>query len=101
MMTQALNYFPVLISIILTAESHSFEKFKENLISVRNFDILNEFKGILFGNWTQDQRCLTELNAIQNGLTNSEEWAFKGRRIINFMYSIVEFQCHFVAVSSC
>lgn len=80
-MAPAQKYFLVILSIILIAESHKFDEFKENLISGRNFDILSELKGILFGNWTQDRQCLAELNAIQNGLMNSEEWAFKGKRI--------------------
>lgn len=65
------------LSIVINVECNKFDEFKRNLFSIKNFDILNGFNEIIFGNWTQDQKCLAELHAIKNGLKNSEEWAYK------------------------
>lgn len=82
-----------IISIAISADSRSFDEFKKNLISIRNFDILNGFNGIALKNWTQDEQCLKELNAIQNGLKNSEEWAFRSKCIE--LKSIKRLKCPF------
>ena len=33
-------------------------------------------------NWTENSDCLIELNAIRNGIQNSEEWAIKSKYLI-------------------
>lgn len=73
------NFFIILI--VISVECKKIDEFKKNLFSIRNFDILNGIDWIVHGNWTQDQQCSTELNAIKNGLSNSEEWAFRSKTI--------------------
>lgn len=46
----------------------SFEQIKNDLF-INNFNISSE-------NYA---KCFTELNAIKNGLTNSEQWAFESK----------------------
>lgn len=91
-MAKIKQYFFIILStifVVISVECNKFVEFKKNLFSIRNFDVLNGIHETLFGNWTQDQQCLTELNAIKNGLKNSEEWAFKSKS----MLSLSLFRC--------
>ena len=98
-MVKILQYFSIILLLIsISVECHNFDKFKKNLISVKNLDIFYGINEILFGNWTQDRQCLTELNAIKNGLKNSEEWAFKGKLIVRESISILNIKCHFMGI---
>lgn len=45
----------------------------------KNFNTSNAISSILSYNWTQNHECLIELNAIQSGLMNQDEWAMKGK----------------------
>lgn len=49
------------------------------LILLKNADLSNIVSDILSFNWTENQECLIELNAIKNGLTNHQKWAAKGQ----------------------
>lgn len=72
--------FSIILSIVLfvfSVKCDRFDEFKRNLFSIRNLDILSGIDGILSAKWTQNQQCAAELSAIENGLKNFEEWAFK------------------------
>lgn len=81
-MSKSQSYLFIILPIILllkSIECQNIDEFKKNLMSVKNFNVLSEIEGILFGNWSQNEQCTNELNAIGNGLKNSEEWAFKSK----------------------
>lgn len=51
---------------------------KTGIFSMRHFNVPNSVSRILSHNWTDNQDCLIELNAIKNGLENDEQWAIQG-----------------------
>lgn len=48
-----------------------------DVFSMRHFNVPNSISRILSYNWTDNQDCLIELNAIKNGLENDEQWAIR------------------------
>lgn len=54
-----------------------FDQFKKGLFSIRNGDISKLIRKTVFSNWTDNQDCSIELDAIKSALANAEEWAFK------------------------
>lgn len=82
-------YFSIILfafSLVISVKCQNFEEFKKNLLQIKNFDILDEIYEIVFGNWSKDQQCSTEMKAIRNGLINSEEWAFKSKSVFFFHF---------------
>ena len=58
----------------------SYKKLKlRNLFFMRNFNVSNAINEILSSNWTENHKCLVELNAIKSGVNNYDEWAIKCR----------------------
>ena len=55
---------------------------KKDIFSIKHFNIPNTINEILSQNWTDNQDCLIELNAIKSGLENDEQWAINGK--LNF-----------------
>ena len=70
---------PIFLSIICGIQANdSYNDLKvRNLFPSNKFDISSAINGILSQNWTQNQECLIELNAIKKGINNHEEWAIK------------------------
>lgn len=76
--------FSIILSIIILtvirANCNDFDEFKKHLFSIRNFNFLNVINETVF--WSQNRQCFNEFKAIQNGLKNSEEWAFQSEHKI-------------------
>lgn len=62
---------------------------KRDIFSMKHLNIPNSISKVLsHNNWTDNQNCLNELNAIQSGLVNNERWAIRGKptRISNDLF---------------
>lgn len=71
-------------------------KFKSKFFDIRQ--IRNEVHAIkndfnfpnaiisTFHNWTNNRACFVELNAIENGIRNSDEWAIKSMSLSNVYF---------------
>lgn len=58
--------------------SSTVKSIQPDLFYMRNFDTSNAVDQILSQKWTENHECLTELNAIRNGIKNHAEWAIRG-----------------------
>lgn len=69
----------------------NFEQIKFDLFSLGDVVKTNKFGESNSKNWTSHQQCLSELNAIKNGLNNFELWAIQCNfeNISLYAYSLV------------
>lgn len=51
---------------------------RPDLFYMRNFDTSKAIDQILSQKWIENHECLSELNAIRNGIENHDEWAIRG-----------------------
>lgn len=61
----------------------------------QNFNISNVFSEMLLYNSTENYKCLNELNAIANGLTNFDEWAIQSKYMISICFLNLYFYKNF------
>lgn len=67
------------IVIGIRAIESNHNQFEKELFYIRNFDVSRAINEILTYNWTKNQECLNEINAIKSGIENHEEWAIRGK----------------------
>lgn len=83
--------FVACIECVIAKSNHAninvfdFEQIKNDLFS----NVPNLISENGSPNWTESHNCLSELNAIKNGLNNLEEWAVKSRSNLNFIIIFV------------
>lgn len=66
---------------------------KKDIFSLKHLNIPKSFSKVLsHSNWTNNQKCFTELNAIKTGLENNERWAIQGElmKIFNDLFWITK-----------
>lgn len=54
---------------------HIFEQIRTNFFVNSDFTMTNTILEIMVHNWSENYQCLNELNAIKNGIFNTDEWA--------------------------
>lgn len=76
----SLFYLILISEIVISVLGVQSSDFAENrFFSVKHVNIPDLIRKVLsHNNWTDNQSCLTELNAIQNGLANDQQWAKRG-----------------------
>lgn len=72
--------YPISFSILFLVIGQISEVLaKKDILYVRNFNTWDAISGVLSQNWTKNQECLSELNAVKSGLEKDEEWALRGK----------------------
>lgn len=70
------------------------EHLKRSFYAKSDLNITNVIGGFMSQNWTENRKCLTELNAIKNGITNFDEWAIT-RKLMRISHKF----CKRIAIS--
>lgn len=73
----------IVLSVIgIQAINLDNDRAKNYILSMKHLNIPKSISKVLsHSNWTDNQNCLTELNAIQNGLENDQQWAIRSKLI--------------------
>lgn len=90
--------FEIVLCVIgIVATKLDNDLVKQNIFSMKRVNIPNSISEILsHNNWTNNQDCLIELNAIQTGIENGERWAIQGRLTT---ISFCELYCYQIALT--